>query len=109
MTEEPCSICYEKYNSADISYKLSCNHVFHKACLKRCKPKRCPLCRKKFVMKSDASEITILKIESDEEFQVSENENGKRVKTLIFSEGVLSDNDLETYEPVAEAFYRHSK
>ena len=43
------------------------------------------------------------------EFQVFENEIGKRVKTLIFSEGVLSDNDLETYEPVAEAFYRHSK
>ena len=44
-----CSICYDNLNN-NISYKIDCNHIFHKCCIKQWATynRLCPICKKKF-------------------------------------------------------------
>jgi hypothetical protein len=47
--DKECPICFEKLDNPDNNINLSCNHIFHKLCLKESFQKGirgCPLCRK---------------------------------------------------------------
>ena len=47
-SQEECSICLESYQERDKIVQLTCNHIFHKDCIRewlQIKQNNCPLCR----------------------------------------------------------------
>lgn len=42
-----CSICLNLFESENIVYYLSCQHLFHSSCLDKWNKNTCPYCRKK--------------------------------------------------------------
>jgi hypothetical protein len=48
-----CSICLESYQERDKIVQLTCNHIFHKDCIREWlqnKQNNCPLCRLPFIL-----------------------------------------------------------
>ena len=48
VSTEDCSICLEPYQENDKIVQLTCNHIFHKNCIREWlqnKQNNCPLCR----------------------------------------------------------------
>ena len=51
--DEGCSICLESYHDNDKIVQLTCNHIFHKDCIREWlqnKQNNCPLCRLPFIL-----------------------------------------------------------
>ena len=56
-----CSICLDEYTDDDKIIKLTCNHIYHKGCIKEWFKvnKNCPNCRKNIISHKNTKKLLV--------------------------------------------------